>query len=161
MSETKEATKPETRSETAKPRVPYWHLWTGEDGISRQTRCAMIEFDLKSIAPPAEPQWQGEKVHDGATVLVTVLPVGWTGEWHENPKPQWIIPLSGRWFVESMDGQRVEMGPGDISFGEDQSTREVEGRKGHRSGTVGDEPAVLMIVQFDGAPRPASPCRFR
>ena len=26
-------------------------------------------------------------------VLVTVLPVGWIGDWHENPRPQWIIPV--------------------------------------------------------------------
>ena len=45
------------------------------------------------------------------TVLVTVQPVGWVGTWHENPAPQWIVPLSGRWWVESMDGKRVEMGP--------------------------------------------------
>jgi hypothetical protein len=28
---------------------------------------------------------------------------------------QSIVPLSGRWFVESMDGVRTEMGPGDVS----------------------------------------------
>jgi hypothetical protein len=89
----------------------------------------------------------------GATVLFTVLPVGWIGDWHENPKPQWIVPLSGRWFVETMDGTRVEMGPGDISFGEDQNTRrDSEGRQGHRSGTVGNEPATLMIVQLQETP---------
>jgi hypothetical protein len=113
------------------------------------------------MQPPAAPQWQGRKVHEGATVFVTVQPVGWIGDWHENPKPQWIVPLSGRWFVEAMDGQRVEMGPGEISFGEDQHTRERDGRRGHLSGTVGDEPAVLMIVQLDEAPRSGSPCRFR
>jgi hypothetical protein len=143
------------------PTVAYWHLWTDADGVSRLTRCRMTEFEKASMQPPAAPQWQGRKVHDGATVFVTVQPVGWTGDWHENPKPQWIVPLSGRWFVEAMDGQRVEMGPGEISFGEDQHTRERDGKRGHRSGTVGDEPAVLMIVQFDHAPRPASPCRFR
>jgi hypothetical protein len=98
---------------------------------------------------------------DEMTVMVTVQPVGWVGDWHENPKPQWIIPLSGRWFVESMDGQRVEMGPGEISFGEDQNTREANGRKGHLSGTVGDVPAVLMVVQFATPPTVALPCRFR
>ncbi len=55
----------------------------------------------------------------------------------------------------------VEMGPGEISFGEDQNTRETDGRKGHYSGTVGDEPCVLMIVQFDAAPTLAAACRFR
>lgn len=90
--------------------------------------------------------------------MVTVLPVGWVGTWHENPKPQWIIPLSGRWFVESMDGQRTEMGAGEISLGADQNTRAVNGKKGHLSGTVGTEPAVLMLVQFVSPPAALSAC---
>jgi hypothetical protein len=147
-------------STDGKPRIPYWHLWTDERGVSRQTRCTLTEFDLKSMKAPADPQWQGRRTTGEMTVMVTVLPVGWIGIWHENPKPQWIVPLTGRWFVESMDGQRVEMGPGEISFGEDQNTRETDGRAGHRSGTVGDEPAVLMIVQFETPPTGASPCRF-
>lgn len=145
----------------AAPRIPYWHLWTDEQGVSRQTRCSLTEFALASMNPPAAPQWQGRKTHGGMTVMVTVQPVGWVGAWHENPRPQWIIPLSGRWFVESMDGQRVEMGPGEISFGEDQGTHERDGRKGHLSGTVGDAPAVLMVVQMDAPPDLATPCRFR
>ena len=144
-----------------KPEVPYWHLWTDEQGVSHQTRCTFTDFDMKSMQPPADPQWQGRKIRGAMTVMVTVQPVGWIGTWHENPKPQWIIPLSGRWFVESMDGQRVEMGPGEISLGEDQNTREVDGKRGHLSGTVGDAPAVLMVVQFDSLPTLASPCRFR
>jgi hypothetical protein len=143
-----------------KPRIPYWHLWTDARGVSHQARCTLTEFDLKSMKAPAAPQWQGHRTTGEMTVMVTVQPVGWVGTWHENPKPQWIIPLSGRWFVESMDGQRVEMGPGEISFGEDQNTREVDGRKGHLSGTVGDAPAVLMVVQFETPPTVASPCRF-
>ncbi|WP_062209864.1 hypothetical protein [Aureimonas sp. AU12] len=142
------------------PTVPYWHLYTDETGTSRQRRCVMTEFELKSMQPPAAPQWQGCKHHDGMTVMVTVQPVGWEGAWHENPAPQWIVPLSGRWFVESMDGTRVEMGPGEISFGEDQGTREAGGRKGHLSGTVGQEPAVLMVIQFDTARELTTPCRF-
>ena len=94
--------------------------------------------------------------------VVTVLPAGWVGTWHENPKPQWIIPLSGRWFVQTMDGQRIEMGPGEISFGEDQNTRpDAQGHKGHVSGSIGDAPAVLMLVQFGDPPTIDQPCRFK
>jgi hypothetical protein len=143
------------------PSVPYWHLWTDACGISRQTQCRMSEFELKSIKPPADPQWQGRPVTGQMTTLVTVQPVGWIGNWHENPKPQWIVPLSGSWFVQAMDGTRVEMGPGEISFGGDQNCREVDGKHGHRSGTIGKVPAVLMIVQFDDAPAPRSVCEFR
>jgi len=144
-----------------KPRIPYWHLWTDADGVSRQTRCFMTEFELQSISKPAQPQWQGRRTRAEVTVMMPVLPVGWAGEWHENPKPQWILPLSGRWFVQSMDGQRVEMGPGEISFGADQNAREGGGRKGHLSGVVGDEPAVLLLIQFENAPPGPSPCLFR
>jgi hypothetical protein len=144
-----------------KPTVRYWHLWTDADGISRQTCCALTNFELKSMQAPAAPQWLGERTSGAMTVMVTVQPVGWVGTWHENPQPQWIIPLSGRWFVESMDGTRVEMGTGELSFGGDQHCRELQGKRGHRSGTVGDVSAVLMVIQFDGAPAPASPCGFR
>jgi hypothetical protein len=136
-------------------------LWTGVGGISRLTQCTMTEFELKSMNAPADPQWQGTRLTGKMTTMMTVQPVGWIGAWHENPKPQWIVPLSGRWFVEAMDGTRIEMGPGEISFGGDQNCREVDGKRGHRSGTVGEVPAVLMVVQLEKASAPLSPCEFR
>ncbi len=144
------------------PRVPYWHLYTDAAGVTHQKQCLMSEFQLKSMREPAAPQWLGRKTRGTMTVLVTVQPVGWVGTWHENPRPQWIVPLSGRWFVESMDGTRVEMGAGECSFGGDQNSREQAGRRGHLSGTIGAVPAVLMVIQFEDAPpAPYAPCAFR
>ena len=60
-----------------------------------------------------------------------------------------------------MDGNRREFGPGEISFGGDQGCREREGRIGHRSATVGSEPAMLMLVQFEDAPASKFPCAFK
>jgi hypothetical protein len=135
------------------PIIEYWHVWTDADGVSHQSRRQIRDFKLSSIAPPAAPQWLGQLKQKDATISFTVLPVGWVGTWHENPKPQWIIPLSGCWFVKTMDGQRVEMGVGEISLGADQNTKEnAQGHKGHLSGTVGNEPAVLMLVQFEAMP---------
>jgi hypothetical protein len=136
-------------------------LFRSSDGISRQRRCALTEFEHKSMMPPADPQWQGNKTSGRMTVMVmvTVQPIGWTGVWHENPKPQWIVPLSGRWFVEAMDGARV--GAGEISFGADQDCRERNGQRGHRSGTIGDAPAVLMVIQFEDSLPSQSSCPFR
>jgi hypothetical protein len=135
-----------------KPRIGYWHIWTDEQGVSHQTRCELTEWELKGVGNAA-PQWNNKQPRSDATTVFTVQPVGWVGEWHENPAPQWIIPLSGRWWVESMDGTRVEMGAGELSLGEDQNcTQDSQGRKGHRSGTIGDAPAVLMTVQLHVAP---------
>ena len=143
---------------TGRPTIRYWHLWVDGEGVSHQTQCAMDHFHLDSIQPTADPQWLGEKISGATTTLVTILPVGWIGDWHENPKPQWIVPLSGCWFVEAMDGTRVELGVGELSFGADQDCRQSDGKRGHRSGTVGDAPAVLMLVQFDMIPAPRPPC---
>ena len=148
-------------SEEATPNVSYWHLWADADGVSHQDKCSFTDFELGSIGGGAEPQWKGDRTRGKMTVMMTVLPVGWAGDWHENPLPQWIIPLSGCWSVEAMDGTRVEFGRGEISFGGDQHCRDREGRKGHRSSTVGDEPAVLMLVQLEDAPAPTSPCAFK
>ena len=71
----------------------------------------MTRFELKSMQPPAAPQWQGKPTRGDISVLITVLPVGWRGDWHENPKPQWIVPLSGRWWVEAMDGEPPRIRP--------------------------------------------------
>lgn len=142
-----------------KPRVPYWHLYVDETGTSRQAQCALTNFALKGVGP-ADPQWNDKLERGEATVVFTVQPVGWVGDWHENPAPQWIVVLSGRWWIESMDGTRVEQGPGEFSFGEDQGCREADDRKGHRSGTIGDEPCCLMTVQLHREPQ-RQPCHLR
>jgi len=143
-----------------KPEVGFWHLWTDAEGISHQTRCALDNYELSGVGPAA-PQWNNKQPRSDSTVVFTVQPVGWIGDWHENPAPQWIVPLSGRWFVESMDGTRVEMGPGEFSFGEDQHCKKDEqGRWGHRSGVIGDAPAVLMTVQLH-VPPVAKPCHIK
>ena len=141
------------------PEVPYWHVRTDENGVSRQDRCRMSGFEFASVSEGAAPSWIGRPGGPAARVVVLVLPAGWVGEWHENPEPQWIVPLSGRWFVETMDGTRVEMGPGELSFGNDQNTRpDEQGKRGHRSGTVGDQPTVLMLVQVERGPTSGRPC---
>lgn len=139
-----------TDTRAAPPRLSYWHVWTDDDGGTRQTRCELTDFAMHSMGGLAAPQWNNRVLSGEATIIFAVLPVGWIGEWHENPKPQWIVPLVGRWFVETTDGIRAEMGVGEFSFGGDQNTTaDTAGRKGHRSGTVGDMPAVTMIVQLN------------
>lgn len=146
-----------------KPSLSYWHVWTDEVGSSRQTKATLTHFKKESIGGGAAPQWNDHLLSSDAKVLFTELPVGWVGDWHENPEPQWIVPLTGRWFVETMDGRRVEMGPGEVSFGGDQDTKpDDKGHKGHLSGTVGQQPAVLMIVQLTDAKwKGAKPGDFR
>ena len=141
----------DTDRDTTPPVFSYWHVWTDENGISHQTKCELTNFKQESMSGNAAPQWNNRLLTAESKIVFAQLPVNWVGEWHENPQPQWIIPLSGKWFVETMDGTRVEMGAGEVSFGADQNTKpNAEGLQGHLSGTVGDEPCKLMIVQLEG-----------
>lgn len=133
------------------PRIPYWHLWADENGVSHFAEAFLENFEFKGVGD-ADPQWNNQLYAGGAELVFTVQPVGWVGEWHENPKPQWIVPVSGRWWVEAMDGTRREFGPGEFHLGEDQDCRAQNGRQGHRSGTIGDTPCVLMCVRLDAPP---------
>ena len=135
------------------PSLPYYHMWTDTEGVSRLNAAVMAGFGQKSVGGGAAPQWLRPFPGEVEAVSFAVLPVGWVGEWHESPKPQWVVPLSGRWFLETMDGHRAEMGPGDLHFGQDQDTK---GEKGHRSGQLGDEPCVQLIVQFKVSPGAAT-----
>jgi len=142
------------------PKLAYWHLYTDESGVSHQTRCKLDGFKLGAVGGAAA-QWNDKQEKSEATVVFVVLPAGWIGEWHENPAPQWIVPVSGRWWVQAMDGTRIEMGRGEISLGEDQRcVRDGNGRIGHRSGTSGDGPTVLMTVQLH-VPPSSRPCHLK
>jgi hypothetical protein len=147
------------RDESDPPRIPYYSLWTEADGTSRLAACTLGAFQAKSVGGKAAPMWMRAFPGDVAAVFFAVLPVGWVGEWHESPRPQWVVPLSGRWFIEAQDGSRVEMGPGDIHWGQDLGTRVIDGAQGHRSGQIGAEPCVQLMLQFK-APQGSGACPF-
>ena len=131
------------------PDLQYWHVFTDDAGVSTQQRATLSAFAKQSMGGDADPQFNFHFGDEPTHLMFAELPADWVGEWHENPKPQWIIPLSGGWWVETQDGQRVEMRAGDISFGADQETEEDgDGKKGHRSGSLDGKPCRMMIVQL-------------
>lgn len=132
---------------TAGPTYPYWVLERGPQGLTTMRRAELDGFVSRTLGGRAAPSAVLDVPGDFQNVSFVHLPVGWVGEWHESPYPQWVVALEGRWFIEPQDGTRVEMGPGDLHWGGDQGTDDVGGGKGHRSGQLGDGPCLLMMVQ--------------
>ena len=130
----------------------FWQVWINKKGkVVRQripSKTMSNPYLLKGQLPSGVKRTTGP-----ATVITVMLMPGELKDWHENLKPQWIIPLHGRWAVEAMDGGIVEMGPGDISFGGDQGAH----NKRHRSWTIGETPAELLLLQVSKPP-PWNPC---
>jgi len=133
-------------------------MFTGADGLSSIAPCVLGGFAPGHVG--AGPSlWSRPFPGEVERVQFNLLPVGWVGDWHESPVAQWVVPLSGRWFVEMQDGACVEMGPGDIHWGQDLGTIETEWGRGHRSGTLGDQPCVLLAIRFK-APIGEGRCPF-
>ena len=135
-----------------KPGFHVWHVWCDHQGVSHQKKEWLDDFKLITFIQGIASVWQSGPRDDATGVVFLSLVPGQEYEWHENPVLQWIVPIVGRWFVTTMDGVRVEMGPGEISFGADQNCRLIEGRRGHLSGAVGSEPAVIMLIQVASNP---------
>ena len=131
------------------PSVPFWEMKPGADGRSTIDQQWLAGFVQQSVGGKAAPGWMREFDGKVKTIWFNVLPAGWVGEWHPSPALQWVVPLSGRWYIETQDGTRVEMGPGDIHWGADVATAGQQ--IAHLSGVLGDAPCVHLMVQFDEA----------
>jgi quercetin dioxygenase-like cupin family protein len=144
------------------PKAAYWHDWTDGKGVSHLTLCELNKFELEAMAPPADPEWTNRQDPGNATVLTVVQPTGWKGPWHKETTVLWIVTLKGTWFIEAMDGTKVDLKPGDVWFAEDRDSKpDAEGRVGHRSGNIGDDPVTLLVVQLETPPTVDQACRFK
>ena len=134
--------------------INFWRVWVNDQGESCQGLHSLTGHKRSVFAEGSAPIWSALHYNDIAKLITLILLPGEVGEWHENPKPQWIVPLRGCWCVETMDGVIVQMGPGEISFGGDQGTKNS---KGHRSWAVGESSAELLLIQVKEPP-PWNPC---
>ena len=129
------------------PEPTVLHVLTDARGRSHIHRCAIDGLTLAAVVPDVPPVWRAPAEHDVASRAMWVLPTGWRGGWHRNPARQWVIPLSGHWFVQTQDGARVEMGPGEMHLGDDlDSVPDEYGRVGHDSGVLGNEPCTVQVI---------------
>jgi len=141
----------DSRNPAGPPTMPFWHMQPDAEGRSTIVQQALAGFALDSVSGDAAAIWMREFKGEVKAVWFNIMPVGWVGEAHPTPALQWVVPLSGRWFIETQDGTRVEMGPGDIHWGADLAGDGKHAATAHRSGQLGDVPCVQMMVQFQSA----------
>lgn len=134
--------------------ITYSNMWADDKGKTHIAKCVLTNLKLHAYAPPAQPDFIGVAPEDIDSIVFAILPVGYTGEWHHAPGPQWVINLSGAWEVETTDGTKLRQGPGEFQFNSDQSAHATEGdsRVGHTSRQIGDVPNVRMIITLKKKP---------
>lgn len=133
--------------------ISYWSLWTDEEGISHQSLCSIDSLSLQQFSVKGAPEWVSNDDMQTNRYVFNIMPAHWTGTWHKSPKAQWVIPTEGKWYIESMDGNYKEYGPGEISFGYDINSKLKNNKIGHLSGAVGDTGVKVIVIQVDTLPK--------
>jgi len=131
------------------PLVPFLEMLNTRDSLTTIRDRQLSGFVQQVVSSGAAPIWMREFKGVVKAIWFNVLPVGWVGDWHPSPSLQWVIPLSGRWYIKTQDGTRTEMGPGDIHWGADLGLQAIPWSKGHFSGQLGDIPCVQLMIQFE------------
>jgi quercetin dioxygenase-like cupin family protein len=100
----------------------YLRVYSGDDGSSR-FEDVELKGTLTHIADGVPPLLvSGPFACSGITFVEQPREAsGWQA--HVAPRKQWIIVLSGRAAITTTDGQRREVGPGDVILAEDATGR--------------------------------------
>ena len=70
------------------------------------------------------------------------VPTGWSDDGNTAPRKQWVMVLRGEIEFETSDGEIRKLTPGMVVLAEDTIGR------GHKARSIGDEDALLGVVQI-------------
>ena len=104
-------------------------IYTGDDGQSH-----FEEVDMEGGPHP----W-GE-LREATGVIFNRSQVGSFSDWHNAPRRQFVITLSGAMEIGIADGTLRQFGPGSVLLADDLTGQ------GHTTRTVGDEPRLSVSV---------------
>jgi hypothetical protein len=111
-------------------------LYTGPDG---QTHAEEIEA---KFAPGGGNDVYKLLANSGAEIHRA--PPGRVADWHNAPRRQYVMTLSGHGEIELTGGKIISVGPGSIELAEDLTG------KGHITRTVGNEDRVTIQIPLSG-----------
>lgn len=109
-----------------------FRLYSGQDGQSH----------VEELKIPFAPDGMTERAPTQAAsgVIFSRMAPGWFMDWHNAPRRQYVITLSGALEIGLGDGSTHRFGPGEGILAEDLTG------KGHTTRVVGNEPRVSMAI---------------
>ena len=118
------------------------YLWMFAD---EQGESHFDSVELSSNELPFIPKAPSINVSAGQPVdnLVFMrVPTGWSDDGHTAPRKQWVMVLRGEIEFETSDGEIRKLTSGMVALAEDTIGR------GHKARSIGDEDALLGVVQI-------------
>lgn len=109
-------------------------LFTDPAGRSRVETSAM---DLGPLGPDEATGWL-----PAGPVRFQQSPPGARLDWHDAPRRQYVVTLTGSLEFTTRDGETFPLGPGDVLLAEDTAGG------GHRWRLLGDQPWTRIYVRL-------------
>ena len=100
-----------------------------------------VELASRDFSPPAPPLNLGPFT-PALRFTFLMAPVGWSGDWHPAPAPQFFCQLAGEFEITASDGTTKRFPPGSVLLLEDTTG------KGHATRVLGDEEALVGVTQL-------------
>ena len=113
------------------------HIFSGEDGHSHFEK---VVLDMGSFRDTEGAHGQATSLLACQGIQFRTSPPGYTLDWHNAPRRQYVIQLQGALEIEVGSGEHTTLGPGEILLAED-----LVGF-GHRTKVVGDEQRFYAII---------------
>ncbi|MCO5594299.1 hypothetical protein L7F22_048328 [Adiantum nelumboides] len=153
------AAAPAPASGTQPENFKYTQLWSDAEGETHIAECKMQGF--REEAYSALLQFVRDDFGGNATKMVfTELSVNLTQPLHNTPSTQFVITLSGSWYIKTTDGSYREFLPGEVLFQDNTKDSPAAKSPQHYSGAVGDVPCQQFVIQFDRVPNVNVVCPF-
>ena len=114
-----------------------FRVYTGDDGLSH----------IEAVVPPMEPFVDTEGAYGEGTPLEAATgitfrqsPPGYFLDWHNAPRRQYTITITGEAEITASDGKVQRVGPGDILLAEDLTGG------GHTTRVISEEPRFYVVI---------------
>jgi quercetin dioxygenase-like cupin family protein len=112
--------------------MAIYRLYSGADGESHiETLDLASHPDLTTL-------------HSAKGVVFRTSQPGYFSDWHNAPRRQYVITLSGEAEIGLGDGTIHRLGPGDVNLAEDLTGH------GHTTRVVGRVPRITATIHLEG-----------
>jgi len=145
--------------------IEYVHLWVSEDGETHLADCKVKDLVLKKLPGGHSIQYVRNLVDTipgmNSTNVIITQQLG-PNPWHHSPQTQFVVALSGSWYVNTTDGANRVLPSGTWLF-QDNTASNPAAQNGtqkamHYSGAVGH--CNQMVLQWNKEPVVGQPCPF-
>ena len=112
-------------------------VYTGDDDL---THIEEVALPLQPFLDTEGAYGEGTPVEAATGVTFRVSPPGYFLDWHNAPRRQYTITLSGQVEIGASDGTVKRVGPGSILLAEDLTG------KGHTTRVVSEEARLYVVI---------------